>query len=424
MIKFLLKGLLRDRSRSLFPVLTVFAGVFLSVFLYSFMNGMVSDMIESTAHFQTGHVRIMTQAYAQESNQNPNDLAYIGVNDMLQTLHEKYPEMLWTPRIKFGGLLDIPDENGETKKQGPVAGMAVDLFSDSSPELTLLNIEDAVIRGRMPNQQGEILIADEFAKKLTLEPGDTATLISSTMYGSMATVNFVIAGTIQFGIAAMDRGAVFADISDIQYALNMEDAAGEILGFFADDIYYDEQASLISESFNEEYKISDDQFSPQMGTLPNESGLTDYLVLIDSMSIIIVSIFVVAMSIVLWNAGLVGSLRRYGEIGVRLAVGEEKGHVYRTLIMESVIIGIFGSILGTIGGIGIAYLMQIYGLDFSFLFKNSSMMITSVYRAQVTFGSFIIGFAPGIISTVLGTSIAGIGIYKRQTAQLFKELEV
>lgn len=424
MIKFLLKGLMRDRSRSLFPVLTVFIGVFLAVFLYSFLNGVMSDMVKSTAHYQTGHLRIMTQAYAQEANQNPIDLAFVGVDNLLQSLNEKYPEILWTPRIKFGGLLDIPDEKGETKTQGPVTGMAVDLLSDSSPEHKLLNIEDAIVRGHIPDQPGEILIGDEFAKKLKVAPGDIATLISSTMYGSMTMANFKIAGTVQFGIAAMDRGAIFTDISDIQFALDMQDAASEILGFFPDDVYNDERATLMSVSFNEEFKDADDQFSPQMGTLPEESGLTDYLAMVDSMAIIIIVIFVVAMSIVLWNAGLMGSLRRYGEIGVRLAVGEDKGHVYRTLIMESVMIGIFGSILGTLAGAGIAYLMQVYGLDFSFLLKNSSMMISGVYRAQVTLGSFIIGFAPGIISTVLGTSIAGIGIYKRQTSQLFKELEV
>jgi putative ABC transport system permease protein len=424
MIKFLFKGLMRDRSRSLFPVLTVFIGVLLAVFLYSYMNGVVSEMIKSTAHYQTGHLRIMTQAYAKEADQNPYDLALVDIENLLQTLHEKYPEMLWTPRIKFGGLLDIPDENGETKEQAPVSGMAVNLLSESSPEHELLNIKNAIIRGELPNQSGEILIADEFAKKLKIVPGDTATLISSTMYGSMTMVNFKIAGTVQFGITAMDRGAIFADISDIQYALDMNDAACEILGFFPDDIYYDERATLIAASFNEEFKDPDDKFSPQMGTFPNESGLSDYVALIDSMSFIIIAIFIVAMSIVLWNAGLMGSLRRYGEIGVRLAVGEDKGHVYRTLILESVMIGLVGSILGTLVGTGIAYLMQVYGLDMSFLFKNSSLMLPNELRAQVTFGSFIIGFAPGIISTVLGTSIAGIGIYKRQTSQLFKELEV
>jgi putative ABC transport system permease protein len=380
-------------------------------------------MVKSTAHYQTGHVRIMTQAYAKESNQNPIDLAFVGVENMMTVLNEKYPDMIWTPRIKFGGLIDIPDENGETKTQGPVTGMAVNLISESSPEHNFLNIEEAIIRGHMPNKPGEILIGDEFAKKLNVVPGDMATLISSTMFGSMAMANFYISGTVQFGIAALDRSAIFTDISDIQYALDMQDVACEILGFFPDDVYKDEKASIMTASFNEEFKNPNDQFSPQMGALPEESGLTDYLAMIDFMAIILIMIFVVAMSIVLWNAGLMGSLRRYGEIGVRLAVGEEKGHVYRTMIMESLIIGTFGSLLGTLAGVSISYWMQIHGLDFGELFKHSSMMISSVYRARVTLGSFFIGFAPGIISTVLGATIAGIGIYKRQTSQLFKELE-
>ena len=424
MITFFLKGLLRDRSRSLFPVLTVLSGVFLSVLLYSYLNGVVSGMVKSTAHYQTGHLSIMTKAYAKEANRNPNDLALIGVDSIVSDLNTKYPEMFWTPRIKFGGLLDIPDEHGETKSQGPVSGLAVDLFSDSSPEHKLLKIKDAIIRGHIPSQPGEILISDEFAKKLNVAPGDTATLISSTMYGSMATANFKIAGTVQFGITAMDRGAMLADISDIQTALDMDNAAGVILGFFSDDIYHDDQAALIASSFNNEFQKSDDQFSLRMGMLPEESGLADYMGMIDSVSLFMVGIFILAMSIVLWNAGLMGSLRRYGEIGVRLAVGEDKGHVYRTMILESVMIGIFGSILGTLAGVGVGYWIQVHGIDIGFLLKNSSLMMSNVLRAQVTFGSFFIGFIPGIAATVLGTSIAGIGIYKRQTSQLFKELEV
>jgi putative ABC transport system permease protein len=423
MIKFLLKGLLRDRSRSFFPLLTVFIGVFLAVFMFAFMNGVLADMIGATAHFQTGPVRIMTQAYAREADQNPNDLALIGTGKLLRTLHERYPGMLWTARLKFGGLLDIPDDKGETKAQGPVSGMAFALFSAPGPEAKLLGIKKALASGRMPDQPGEILIGDEFAKKLGVAPGATATLISSTMYGSMTMANFTIAGTVRFGVAAMDHGTIFADIADIQLALDMQNAASEILGFFPDDFYDDKPAALMAAAFNREFKDPDDKFSPQMGTLPAESGLGDYLALVDSMGIIIIMIFVLAMSIVLWNAGLMGSLRRYGEIGVRLAVGEDNGHIYRTLILESLLIGIFGSFLGTLAGVAAGYWMQVQGIDFGSLFKNSAMMVPSVYHARVTFGCFIIGFAPGIVSTVLGASIAGIGIYKRKTSQLFKELE-
>lgn len=39
MIRFVLKGVLRDRSRSLFPILIVAAGAMLTVFFYSYMQG-------------------------------------------------------------------------------------------------------------------------------------------------------------------------------------------------------------------------------------------------------------------------------------------------------------------------------------------------------------------------------------------------
>jgi putative ABC transport system permease protein len=129
------------------------------------------------------------------------------------------------------------------------------------------------------------------------------------------------------------------------------------------------------------------------------------------------------MSIVLWNAGLTGSLRRYGEIGLRLAIGEETGHVYRSMMVESLFIGIAGSMAGTAIGVAIAYYLQVHGFDIGSMTKNSTMMISDVIRAQVEPFTFVIGFLPGILATFLGAAMSGIGIYKRQTSQLFKELE-
>jgi putative ABC transport system permease protein len=387
------------------------------------MGGMMSDMLKTTAHYETGHVRIMTQAYAQEASQLPNDLAIVGLAELSSQLNKNYPQLNWTPRIKFGGIFDVPDENGETKDQAPVSGMGVDLFSPNSREAKLLNIEKSLVAGRLPSIAGEILIGDEFFHKMNMAMGESATLISSTMYGSMAMGNLTVVGTVRFGISALDRGAIIADITDIQRILDMEDATSEILGFFPDDVYNDAQATIIMNDFNAKFSKNNDQFSPKMGSLPEESGMEDFLALANSMSSIIIGIFVLAMAIVLWNAGLMGSLRRYGEFGVRLAIGERKSHVYNTLIVESLVIGIIGSLFGTLLGVIVSYLIQIYGIDLSFLMKNSSMMMSGVYRAQVTLGSFFIGFIPGILATFIGGAFAGISIFKRNTSQLFKELE-
>ena len=52
------------------------------------------------------------------------------------------------------------------------------------------------------------------------------------------------------------------------------------------------------------------------------------------------------------------------------------------------------------------------------------MMMPTVYRAMVTPEAYYIGFIPGVFSMTLGNALSGLGVYKRQTARLFKELEV
>ena len=423
MIKFIIKGLLRDHHRSLLPIIMVTIGVFITVFFHAFMGGLLTDMVDSTARFSTGHVKVMSRAYAENSDQVPNDLALTGVNDLMKELKQDYPEMSWVKRIQFGGLLDIPDENGETRAQATAAGMGVDLLSPDSPELKMLNITNSIVSGHMPENPGEILISDDMAKRLEIELGESSTLISSSMYGSMAIYNFTIVGTIRFGIEMMDRGALIADIGDIQLALNMEDATGEILGYLSKGAYNDAEANQIVESFNANYADDDSEFAPVMGTLKGLSGLSDYLDLANNMAGTIAFIFVIIMSIVLWNAGLLGGLRRYGEVGVRLAIGEHKRHIYLSLIYESICIGFVGTVIGTSFGLTAGYFMQKYGLDLSGAMKNINMMIPLVFKARITPVTFYIGFFPGLLSTALGTALAGIGIYKRQTASLFKELE-
>ena len=81
MTKFLLKGLIRDRHRSLFPVIIVTTGVMISVLMYCFMLGMIDETVRSNARLDTGHVKIMTRGYNEISSQFPNDLAIMNIGE-------------------------------------------------------------------------------------------------------------------------------------------------------------------------------------------------------------------------------------------------------------------------------------------------------------------------------------------------------
>ena len=422
MLRFYIKGLFRDRSRSLLPALVVAIGVTLVVLMHCWVTGVLGDMIVFNANFATGHVKVMSKAYSENVDQRPNDLALLGTEEVLQNLASDYPDMEWVERIQFGGLVDAPDASGETKAQGPGGGMAVDLLSPGSKEIERLNLHKSLIRGRLVESPEEIILSDEFATKLDVEPGDQVTLISTTMYGAMSITNFTVCGTIKFGATALDRGGMVADINSIRMALDMQDATGEILGFLPGGNYDDLQAGAISEAFNEKYNDITDEFSPYMQSLRQQGTMTMYLDLVEYFRSVIIGIFMVAMAIVLWNSGLLGGLRRYGEMGLRMAIGEEKRHIYRSLITESVFIGLIGSIIGTAFGLFFASLLA-RGIDIGSMTGNSTMMMQTVMRARITAEAYYIGFIPGILATAIGTALAGIGIFKRKTAQLFKELQ-
>jgi len=423
MIKFLFKGVLRDRQRSLLPLIVVTAGVAITVLVYCWINGVFGDVYDMTAKFQTGHVKVMTRAYNENKDQNPIDLALVDISGLISSLKEEFPDIEWVPRTQFGGLLDVPDTNGETRSQGPVVAICVNLLSPESKEIERLRIKEVLVQGRLPEKPGEVLISNEFAQKLKIEPGQVVTIISSSMFGSMSFYNVTVTGTLRFGTAILDKSAMIMDLSDAQVALDMNDACGEILGYFATGRYDDSLAAHICKTFNSKYSNPGDEFSPIMTTLREQFAMGEFLDFAKSFKSILVFAFIFVMSIVLWNAGLIGGLRRYGEIGVRLAIGENKGQIYRSMIFESVLVGIAGSIIGTIIGLSLSYLLQEKGLNLGNIMQNATMMLPSTFRAQITPDAYWLGIIPGLFSTVIGTMLSGIGIYKRQTATLFKELE-
>ena len=428
MIRFLTKGLLRDRSRSLFPVIIITITVGIVIFTIGFMKGTMNSVFLDTAVIISGHEKVVTRAYKEESQMLPNDLALLDVDQMVENLNIEYPTHFWSPRITFGGLLDIPDNNGETKDQGPVIAIGVDLLSSDSRVPEIWGLEKYLVDGRLPTTSKEVLISKKLATKLNIAVGDLATYIGTTMHNAFTTYNFLVVGLFNLRKGQADNQMMLVDISGAREALDMENAASEIFGFTHSLFYNDDKAVSLRTNYNNSYSDTSDIFSPVMLAMRDSSEQMGTMVdMIDGFLLIIGGVFLIIVTIVLWNMGLMNGLRRHGEFGLRLAMGESKGNVYRSMILESLIIGFTGTILGTSIGLMLTYYVQEYGIDYSEVvsaMSTSSMVMPNIFYAQITPELYYIGFIPGVIATVLGTMLAGVAIYKREMAQLFKELEV
>jgi putative ABC transport system permease protein len=386
------------------------------------MNGMFMD----TAVISSGHVKVMTHAYQKESQLMPNDLALMDVDELMIDLGLKYPDFFWSPKISFAGLLDLPDEHGETKSQGPVMAYGVDFLSPNSRQFELWELDKRIVSGHMIQKPNDALVGHKLADKLGLSLGDHVTYIGTTMNNAFTTFNFTVVGTFNLGMGPLDKQMMLVDIEGARHALDMNNAASEILGF-THDLYYNDDVSIeIRNQFNSLHSDTTDIFRSSMIALRDANQMGTMIDLVDWSVFIILGIFLSIAMIVLWNMGIMSGLRRYGEIGVRLAMGETKGQVYRSLILESVIIGTIGTIIGTLIGLPLTYYVQEVGIDYSAAFENlnsSSLIMSTVFYTQVTPDLYYIGFIPGVLATVFGTMLAGRAIYKREMAQLFKELE-
>ncbi len=241
---------------------------------------------------------------------------------------------------------------------------------------------------------------------------------------------------MRFGIAFLDRGTVLIDIAGARAALDMDDATGEIVGFAPGGLYDDARARRVARSLREaglagtpdaagagSAANAADEFAPVVMTLRDQAGLGQVLDLASAVSGALVGLFLVVMSIVLWNSGLVAGVRRYGEIGLRLALGESRRHIYGAMLAESLMVGVIGSLAGTALGLAVSYRLEAVGLDLGSVLRHSDMVASSVMRARVTPASWVLGFLPGVGATLLGTAIAWTGVFRRRTSQLTKEFE-
>ncbi|MEE9259106.1 MAG: FtsX-like permease family protein [Nitrospinaceae bacterium] len=431
MIRWLLKGIARDKTRSLFPFIVVTVGVALVIVLIGFMDGIITGLIDMTANLDTGHIRFVNKPFYDEEHLNPMDRALASQKETGRWLRENSGgDIQWSPRIRWGAIMDVPDEQGETKSQTPVVGMALDLLSPDSPELKRLQLEESLTEGRLPRISKEALVGYQLANNLGIELNDTVTLIGQSFDGGLAADNFTVVGFIRFGVFAMDKKMALIDLADGQDAFYMEDMVTDWLGYLpahsAFDRYKEIKANLVN-------RLADIKENPPKGWAADDDPIV--LSVLDQRNIgaivdkfltirkFIIGIFLALMVLVLWNAGVLNGIHRYGEMGLRLAMGETHGRMIASLVLETFMIGVLGSIAGSILGGAFAWYLQEVGLNMGDNFAQTGLMLNDVVRARLSAGAFLRGIIPGLTATVIGTLFASAAIFKRTEANLFRELE-
>jgi putative ABC transport system permease protein len=431
MIRWVLKGVMRDKTRSLFPFLVVTVGVTLLIYMLGFMEGTFAGMIDMTAHLDTGHLRFVNKPFYDEEHLNPLDRALAGQKETLHWLRQNGdPRIEWSPRIRWGAIMDVPDEKGETKSQTPVVGMAIEMLEKDSAERERLDLEKSVIEGVIPTRAKEMLVGYKLAEGLGLSLGDQVTLLGQNFDGGMATDNYQVVGFVKFGLAAMDKKMALIDLADAQQTFYMEDMVTDFLGFLPMSVGYEKYDQLKQNIKNHLPALkqnppggwaSDDE--PLILSVLDQRNLRELSIKFELVDDIVIGVFTFLMVLVLWNAGLLNGVHRYGEMGLLLALGETHKKLIALMALEALMIGVLGSAVGCLLGGGVVYYLQEVGISTYGISETSGLMMSDIIRARVSLNSFVFAVIPGVTASVAGNLIANLAIFQRSEANLFRELE-
>jgi putative ABC transport system permease protein len=423
MIKFIIKGLLRDKSRSKLQIFIVAMGVFLTVAISGYLKGVTSDMMNETARLKSGHVRITTKAYLEKEKNLPINFSICNYENLVSELKKDFPEFSWTGRTYFRGTI-LYRNSSENTKQGPFIGLGLELNSNGGDEIKRLNLNKSISKGKLPEVYNEILIGEKFANRIKIKPGDKLKFITQNKDKLSVSKEFVVAGTIKYGVNTMNNALIILNQNEAAKLLELENCCTEILGFLKSGFYDNDICEKTQINFNKKFHDTNNPQSPFMSKMKDDPEFGFYIEYMESFTGLMSLILIIILSVVLWNAGLLSGLRRYNEFGVRLAMGEEKSQIFKTLISEAFVIGIIGSVAGTILGIGVTLILQRYGINITGMMQGGTMIMPDVIRAKYTNELLYIGFIPGVIAMLIGNALSGTMIFRRRISLLLKELEI
>jgi putative ABC transport system permease protein len=395
------------------------------------MEGIFAGMIDMTAHLDTGHLRFVNKPFYDEEHLNPLDRALAGQKKTLQWLRKNGdPRIEWSPRIRWGAIMDVPDAKGETKSQTPVIGMAIEMLEKDSAERKRLDLEKSVIAGVVPSHAKEMLVGYKLAEALELSLEDRVTLLGQNFDGGMATDNYKVVGFVKFGLAAMDKKMAFIDLADAQQTFYMEDMVTDFLGYLPMHVGYKKYDQLKQDIMSHlpalkqnplDEWASDDE--PLILSVLDQRNLRELSVKFELVDDVVIGVFTFLMVLVLWNAGLLNGVHRYGEMGLLLALGETHKKLIVLMTLEALMIGLLGSVLGCLVGGGLVYYLQEVGISTHGIFETSGLMMSDTICARVSLNSFVFAVIPGVTASVVGNLIANLAIFQRSEANLFRELE-
>ncbi|MEA1920314.1 MAG: FtsX-like permease family protein [Campylobacterota bacterium] len=381
-IKIAFRNLLRSGRRTLLTASLITIGV-MFVLVYAALSGSFKAyMIGQVTDSMLGHIQIHKKGYIASLDNLPLDKNLNAKQiDKVTALLEENPLIeSYTFRLKLGAMFS-----------NYVASTSVRLNGiDPQKEVKTLPLFSSRIEGIDASslEEGSILVPELIAKGMQVEKDDTIVLVATNKKGSVNGLNFKVAGTIE-PISGPGGRDGYIHINDVKKLLRFDAIeVSEVVIRLKNVAYLQkamQQLQPLAQMKNQKEK--------PVFEIHTWKQLSPFYNIVKMLDIMDISIKIILISIVLisvLNVMVMSVYERIKEIGTIAAMGTTPSTITKLFLTEGLMLGIFGTILGSILSLGIVAILNAMEITFSFGRQEGLTLSPVLHLSEVLVVSVIV----------------------------------
>ena len=388
-LKMAARNLSRYRRRTLLTLLLIVIGM-IAVLLFIAVTGSFKQMmIGQITDSVLGHIEVHRKGYVASIDNLPLNLNMkpMAATKVETALKEIDGIETWSPRVKFGGMFSNFAETTSIR----VNGIDPEREAATVPLLAGRMMEGAR-KGALVSK-GEILIPLLLARGMKSQIGDTVVVVATNRDGSVNGKTFVVRGILE-SISGPGGRDGYIHIDDARELLRMKEAE---VSEFAIRIKSPAQLDKIQARLKETLDgVTNNESKPvlEVHTWADLSPFANLPRMIDVMTLFIKIVLVSIVLVSVMNVMIMAVYERIREIGTIAAIGTPPGRILALFLGEGMLLGIFGTLLGTLISLAAIYGLNIWQVTFAFGQQQNLVLAPQIAGSDVlTIAGLVIAVA-------------------------------
>lgn len=350
--------LLTKKRQSIIAMLGVTFGISMFIIMISFMTG-VNDFLEDMAMDNTPHIRIYKPIELKDKKIISDGKVQDDKN--WYVLEHQRPKRELT-KIKNGLIIaqqiaEMPEvtgvapqvgtqvffNNGPTQIPGTLSGIDIDM------QKKLFQLDEKMDQGALDDLlkgSDVIVVGKGLAKKMNVKVGDRVSV--TTPEGN--NVNVRIAGIFSFGIAAWDESKSYATLATVQKIMAVDPS-------YVTELHLKIKDKTQAKAFKDKLQQRYPDIYMEDWEAANASILAG-TVIRNVMTIVVCVTLLIVAGFGIYNIMNMNIINKMKDIAILKATGFQGNDITGIFLLQSLMIGIGGGVIGLLIGWIVSYLLS------------------------------------------------------------------